>query len=467
MRSQLRIALVLAMTAAVAMPVGGIAQAGGAGAEVAGDRHGSSHSRANAVVDWNATATQAAVTSGMSPGLNPLGESRLYAMMAIATHDALNGIDRRYRPYVHQDLHAQPWASPDAAVAAAARNVLVPGLQKLASPPLDPQAVAKAIADVELAYAGALAAIPDGPAKNSGISTGSAAAAAIIGLRSSDKSDGVLLFDPNYPQGDQPGEWRFTSEDRRFAFAPAWGTVTPFVLNDSSQFAPPGPYPVTSPQYARDFNEVKRLGGDERTRNQRTKDQTQIAMFWVGSSPYLWNGIARTLSAKQHLDMWQSARLFGLLNMAMADGYIGSFATKFSVNYWRPVTAIREGNADGNPATRGNLEWNPLALTPPIPDYDSGHAVEGAAAAAVFRRFFEKDAVGFSACSITLPDPNQRCGGSSQVLRHYSRFSQAAAENGESRILVGYHFRKAVKDGIVHGTKIGDRAASLFLRRSR
>ena len=466
MRSQLRIALVLAVTATVAMPVGGIAQAGSARVATAGDRHGSSQSRSNAVVDWNATATQAAVTSGMSPNLNPLGESRLYAMMAIATHDALNGIDRRYRPYIHQDLHARPWASPDAAVAAAARNVLVPGLQELKPSVPDPQAVANAIAVVELAYTRALAAIPDGPAKTSGISTGTAAAAAVIELRSSDKSNQVLLVDPAYPQGDQPGEWRFTS-DPGFAFAPDWGTVTPFVLKDSSQFAPPGPYPVTSARYAKDYNEVKRLGGDADTGSQRTPDQTQIALFWVGSSPYQWNSIARTLSAKQHLDLWQSARLFGLLNIAMADGYIGSFATKFSVNYWRPVTAIREGNADGNPATTGNLKWNPLAPTPPIPDYDSGHAVEGGTAAAVFRRFFEKDAVGFSVCSITLPDPNQRCGGSSQVLRHYSRFSQAAAENGESRILVGYHFRKAVKDGIVHGTKIGDRAVSLFLRRSR
>ena len=464
MRSQSRIALVLAVAATAVIPIAGIAQAGSAGVEAA-DHHGLSHSRSTAVVDWNATATQAAVTSGMSPGRNPLGESRLYAMMAIATHDALNGIDRRYRPYVHQDLHAQPWASPDAAVAAAARNVLVPGLQELAPSLPDPQAVANAIAGVELAYTGALAAIPDGPAKNSGISTGSAAAAAINELRSSDKSDKVLLVDPAYPQGDQPGEWRFTSVPG-FAFAPAWGTVTPFVLNDSQQFAPPGPYPVTSAQYARDFNEVKRLGGDEQTGSQRTTDQTQIALFWVGSSPYQWNSIARTLSTK-HLDMWQSARLFGLLNMAMADGYIGSFATKFSVNYWRPVTAIREGNADGNPATTANLTWNPLAPTPPIPDYDSGHAVEGAVAAAVFRRYFEKDAMGFSVCSITLPDPNQRCGGTSQVLRHFSRFSQAAAENGESRILVGYHFRKAVEDGIVHGAKIGDRAVSLFLRRSR
>jgi PAP2 superfamily. len=466
MRSQLRIALVLAIAATAVMPVAGIAQAGSPGVQAADDRHGSSHSRSTAVVDWNATATQAAVTSGMSPDLNPLGESRLYAMLAIATHDALNGIDRRYRPYVHQDLHAQPWASPDAAVSAAARNVLVPGLKELASPLLDRQAVAKAIADVENAYAGALAAIPDGPAKNSGISTGTAAAAAITERRSSDKSDKVLLIDPLYPQGDQPGEWRFTP-DRKFAFAPTWGTVTPFVLKDSRQFAPPGPYPVTSRKYARDFNEVKRLGGDAKTRSQRTPDQTQIALFWVGSSPYQWNSIARTLSTKQHLDLWQSARLFGLLNMAMADGYIGSFATKFSINYWRPVTAIREGNADGNPATTANLTWNPLATTPPIPDYDSGHAVEGAVAAAVFRRYFDKDAIDFSVCSITLADPNQRCGGTSQVLRHFSRFSQAAAENGESRILVGYHFRKAVEDGIVHGTKIGDRAVSLFLRRSR
>lgn len=462
-RPHIGMALVMAMVATALMPVAATAQARTAGVDMTGDRHGPPDPRSNAVIDWNGTATQAAVTSGMSPDLNPLAESRLYAMTTIAMHDALNGIDRRYRPYVHRDLHARPWASPEAAVAAAARNVLVPGLEQLAPSLPDQQAVTNAIAGVEAAYGSALQAIPAGPAKDTGIETGRAAAAAIIEQRSSDKSDKVLLVDPDYPQGDQPGQWRFTP-DRPFAFAPAWGTVTPFTLEDSHQFAPPGPYPVTSAQYARDFREVKRLGGDAQTGSQRTPDQTQIALFWVGSSPYLWNSIARTLSTTQRLDMWQSARLFGLLNTAMADGYIGSFATKFAVNYWRPVTAIREAATDGNPGTIADPTWNPLATTPPIPDYDSGHAVEGGVAAAVFRQFFGKDAVGFSACSITLPDPDQRCGGSSQVLRQFSRFSQAAAENGESRILVGYHFRKAVNDGIVHGTKIGSRAVSLFLR---
>ena len=126
-------------------------------------------------------------------------------------------------------------------------------------------------------------------------------------------------------------------------------------------------------------------------------------MFWLESSPLQWNRIARTLSVSRRLDRWQSSRLFALLDMAMADGYIGSFDTKYDYRYWRPVSAIRAADADGNPATSADPTWTPLEPTPPIPDYDSGHAVEGAAAAEVLARFFGSDRAAFSICSYTLP----------------------------------------------------------------
>jgi len=463
-RPQIGTALVLALAASALLPVTGMAQAASAG--IVGDRHGPPHSRSNAVVDWNATATQAAVTAGLSPDLDPLAESRLYAITAVAVHDALNAVDRRYRPYLPGDRHVRRGASPEAAVAAAARDVLVPGLDALRPELSDQQAVTNAIASVQAAYTTALAAIPDGPAERLGVEVGQDAAAAIQDVRKTDHSSEVIVFDSNYPQGTEPGQWRFTP-DRPFAFAPKWGSVTPFVLRNNQQFAPSGPYPLTSPKYAADLNEIKRLGGDARTGSQRTPEQTQIARFWVGSSPYQWNNIARNLATDHHLDLWDSARLFGLLGMAMADGYTSSFATKFTVKFWRPVTAIRLADSDGNPATSSDPTWNPLVTTPPIPDYDSAHAVEGSAAAAVFTRFFGNDKVRFSVCSLTLPDTQNRCGGSAPVVRHFSGFAQAAAENGESRILVGFHFRKAVSDGLGRGTKIGNRAASLFLGPAR
>jgi PAP2 superfamily len=257
--------------------------------------------------------------------------------------------------------------------------------------------------------------------------------------------------------------WRFTP-GFDFAFAPGWAEVTPFVLRDSSQFRPGPPYALTRKKYAADFNEVKRLGGDGvKTPSARTAEQTEIALFWVESSPLQWNRIARAVSADTGLDLWEQARLFGLLNMALADGYVGSFDTKYHYDYWRPVTAIQTADTDGNPDTGVDRHWTPLVPTPPIPDYDSAHSVEGSAAAKVLQRFFGTDRIGFATCSMTLPS-GSTCDDETPVLRHYAGFSQAAAENGLSRILVGFHFRKAVEEGITHGAKIGNRAVNRFLR---
>jgi hypothetical protein len=295
------------------------------------------------------------------------------------------------------------------------------------------------------------------------LNIGQDAAAAILALRADDGSD-TLLIDDSYPQGTNPGEWRFTP-GVPFAFAPGWGTVTPFVLRDGAQFRPGPPYAITSNKYTAEFDEVKKLGGDNViTPSERTDEQTQIGFFWIESSPLLWNRIARTVALAEKLDIWESARLFGLLNMAMADGYIGSFETKYHYNYWRPVTAIRTADTDGNPDTTEDPTWTPLQLTYPIPDYDSAHSVEGGAAAQVLKRFFGTDHIRFSACSLSLPLLQEQCGGASEVLRRYKSFSQAAEENGESRILIGIHFRQGVEEGIEHGRNIADRAVNRFLQ---
>jgi hypothetical protein len=411
----------------------------------------------DAVTAWNANAGAAALAAGLAPANNPLHESRLYAVMHLAIHDALNAIDRRSRPYA-VDLPANPGASPEATVAAAARDVLVPLLTQL--PP--PFVGADGVKIVEEDYMDALAAIPDSPAKTQGVELGQAAAEALLALRAADGSD-TPLFDSSYPQGTDPGEYRFTP-GFMFVFAPGWADVTPFVLNDSSQFRPGPPFAVTSKKYTADFNEVKALGGDDvTTPSARTAEQTEIALFWVESSPLQWNRIARTVSGSEGLDMWENARLFGLLNMALADGYIGSFETKYHYNYWRPVTAIQTADTDGNPSTSADPNWTPLVRTPPIPDYDSAHSVEGGAAAGVLKRFFGTDDIGFTTCSLTLP-AGSTCTDPSPVLRSYTSFSQAEEENGLSRILVGFHFRDAVETGIKHGEKIGERAVNLYLR---
>ena len=447
MRSMTRIMLVMSIAAAVLAPVVGPANARPA--------------RGDAVLVWNAIAGRAARDACLAPTNNPLHESRLYAAMHLAVHDALNAVDRRSRPYAFT-TGPMPGAAPEAAVAAAARDVLAPLLRQLPAPFSDCVATNDAVAPVEAADGAALGAIPDGRAKRQGIALGQAAAAASRARRPADGSD-TPLFDTAYPQGTRPGEYRFTP-GFDFAFAPGWAEVTPFVLRSASQFRPGPPDAVTQSRYTADFNEVKRLGGDDiTTPSARTAEQTEIARFWVESSPLQWNRIARTVAAARGLDLWRSARLFGLLNMALADGYIGSVDTKYhGYNYWRPVTAIRTAATDGNPDTHADPTWTPLVPTPPIPDYDSAHAVEGGAGSQVLQRFFGTDHVGFATCSLTLP-AGSACDDPSPVLRSYTSFSQAREENGVSRILVGFHFRKAVQEGIDHGRQIGNRAVERAL----
>ena len=265
------------------------------------------------------------------------------------------------------------------------------------------------------------------------------------------------------PQETNPGEYRCTPGTPFIAFE-GWENVTPFVLRHSSQFRPGPPYAVTMKKYTADFKEVKSLGGDDViTRSSRTADQTQIALFWYESSPLKWNRIARTVSAGQGLTMWENARLFGLLNMALADGYIAMVDSKNHYNYWRPITAIRAADTDNNPDTTADPTWTPLRQTPPNQDYASGHSIEGGAGAEVLKQFFGTDEISFMDCGAVLP-AGSTCSDQTPTLRWFTSFSQAADENAYSRILIGFHFRKSVEQGTEYGRKIGKRAANLYLR---
>jgi len=221
---------------------------------------------------------------------------------------------------------------------------------------------------------------------------------------------------------------------------------------------------VTEQNYTADFNEVKSLGGDGiTTPSARTADQTEIALFWWESSPLKWSRIARAVSVDTGLDLWENARLFGLLNMALADGYIAMVDSKNHYHYWRPVTAIQTGDTDGNPDTTGDPAWTPLRPTPPDQDYASGHSIEGGAAAEVLKQFFGTDQISFRDCGVTLP-AGSTCSDPSPKLRSYTSFSQAAAENAYSRILIGFHFRKSVEEGTDYGRKIGEGAVTRYLQ---
>ena len=224
-----------------------------------------------------------------------------------------------------------------------------------------------------------LAVIPNGPAKNNGIVIGQAASAAILALRSADHATDLVTYTP----GTQPGDWQPTPNPVPFdppapaellpAALPGWGRLTPFVLRRSSQFEPDGPPRLSGKRYARDYNEVK---SDRRKDSAtRTAEQTSIARFWYEGSPVKWSRIASVLAESQNLDSWDTARLLALINLAMADGFIAGFETKYDFNFWRPVTAIRAGDTDGNDATVADPTWSSLLNTPAIPDYTSTHSM--------------------------------------------------------------------------------------------
>jgi hypothetical protein len=415
----------------------------------------------DAVIVWNANAAVAAMKACLTPLDSPFHESRLYAVMHIAVHDALNAIDRRYRPYTY-DKTAAPGASPEAAVAAAARDVLVPLIMQLPSELFAQSCIDAGLASVETDYAAALATIPNAQAKSQGIAVGQAAAAAILAVRAVDGAVGPFL-NHNCPQTARPGQYQCTPGTPFIVFE-TWERVAPFVLEDAAQFRPGPPYEAIAKGYTADFNEIKSLGGDGiTTPSARTADQTEIALFWYESSPLKWSRIARAVSIKKGLNLWENARLFGLLNMALADGYIAMAATKNHYNYWRPVTAIQMGETDGNPDTIGDPAWTPLRPTPPDQDYASGHALEGGAAAEVLKLVLGTDEISFRDCGVTLPT-GSTCSDPSPVFRSYASFSQAAFENAYSRILIGFHFRKSIEEGTAYGRKIGERAVSLNLR---
>ncbi len=360
-------------------------------------------------------------------------------MMHIAIHDALNAIDRRFRPYTF-DKQAEPSASPEAAVAAAARDVLVPLIRQLPLELVAQSCIDAGVASVEAAYAAALAAIPERSGQGAGYRCGTGRGGGDPRPESRGRRRWTIS-EFQLPAGPSPGKYQCTPGFPVVAFE-VWEKVTPFVLQDNAQFRPGPPYAVTEQRYTADFNEVKSLGGDGiTTPSARTADQTEIALFWYESSPLKWSRIARAVSVNKGLDLWENARLFGLLNMALADGYIAMAATKNHYNYWRPVTAIQTGETDGNPDTTGDPAWTPLRPTPPDQDYPSGHSIEGGAAAEVLKQFFGTDQISFQDCGVTLP-AGSTCSDPSPVLRSYTSFSQAATENAYSRILIGFHFRK-------------------------
>lgn len=385
------------------------------------------------VLKWN-EALSLAVDNKMPPA----PEARIYAMVSLAVHDALNNVVPRYETYALDNrwVNAKEiskkniYPIADAAVAQAAHDVLI------------------VLAPASAANAGALlteclAPIEESEFKARGIQIGKEAAQSVLAARGDDPP---LRFHA-YPQGTEPGQYKSPMPylvanppvwPANAAYAPDMGVFRPFGIVASDQFRAKPPYSIDSPEYTADFNEVKSLGGS--TSTERTQEQADMGVFFLDNVSNSINRVVRFMAIQNALDGWETARLLALTQMAQFDACLSSFEGKYHYNLWRPITAIRSGGNDGNGETEGDPLWSILPAaraTPPTPTYPSTHSEMGGAGAEILKLYFRRDNIPFTIGSYYLPGAE----------RSFASFSQFATECATSRIYIGYHFRSDVVEG--------------------
>jgi hypothetical protein len=398
--------------------------------------------RADVVLDWNAIAVSTVT------GQNPFAQSRFMAITQLAVFEAVNAITGDYKPYLGTVV-APAGASADAAAVAAAYRVLKNYF------PLDP--------NLDAAYAASLAAIPNGSAKSGGIATGEAAAAQMIALRLNDGSSPPQF---SLPTSIDPGVWQLTpSCPAAGGVAFQWQNMTPFGVPSApgsqawiAQFAPGPPPALTSRRYARDYNELKRVGSVTSDLSERPQDRADVARFYAASSPaFVFNLAARQVAAAEGSSLSKNARALALLNMASNDSLVASFWTKYHYKLWRPETAIFEGNLDGNARTDADTTYVPYILTPCFPSYPSNHGSASNSAAEVLRRAFGEGGHAITIANAAVPG----------VTFHYTRFNQITNDISDARIFGGIHFRFDQEAGADLGRDIGTYEYKHNLRRAK
>ena len=392
------------------------------------------------VLDWNAGTHQ--VIKAADGYMNPMAASRTLAMVHLAMHDAVNAVDARYDSYA---MKSTATAAPTPAAGNAARRRTDEGVAAIAAvtaahdvlAALYPQQkpLLQSMLGTTLHEAG------HGPAIAQGRKLGGQAAAAMLAQRANDGS----AAEETYKPGQRPGEYQYTP-GFDFLAAPHWRAVKPFSLARPSQFRVAPPPALDSAEYAAALQEV-RLAGSNQPGARRSADESQYAAFWYEFSDAGWNRIARTVARERPQNLWDRARTFALLNVAMADAYIAGWDSKMHYNFWRPVTAIRAG---------GDAGWTPLLPTPPVQDHPSTHSALGAAAALALAEGFGNDRIGFEFASPSaLPE---------HPVRAFPGFGAAARENADSRVKAGLHFRFATVQGLKLGEQIGRHATAKLLR---
>src|SRR6201993_359354 len=406
-------------------------------ANAATDEQQNSAQPVNAVIEWNRTLLAIVRTPGAQPA--SIHSARNFAILHAAIYDAVNNINPTFSPYLVRLPDVPRNASEVAAADEAAHDVLVflyPAFQ--------------VSLDTELQQD--LGQIPDNEKKTQGVAVGQAVASQLLAARS---ADGANVIPSPYIPGNQPGDYQLTPPN----FAPAdftqWPQVTPFALERADEFRPGPPPALTGNLYTEAFNEVKSLGFINSTT--RTAEQTEIGQFWNGNIQDFWNEIGQTAALQRHLNLENRARLFALLNISLADTAIAFFEAKYTYNFWRPVTAIRLADTDGNPRTEPNPTWLPLSTkTAPDPSYPGAHSAISKAGATVLRFYFGDQFTSNVASE-------SRAG----VTRHFTSFSAAAEEAGLSRIYAGQHFRTDHNAGKSLGRQVAESIDARILLREK
>ena len=373
-----------------------------------------SGAQANVITDWDTAAIAIAAPA-------PAGQREM-AILHAAMFDAVNSIERRYRPYL-VDLAAAKTASAEAAATAAAAGVLTG---------LHPEAVAQ----IKSAMASSLAAVPDGTAKTDGLAVGEAVAAKILAARADDGANTPDAYRPK----TKPGVYVPTA----VMIGSAWPEMKPFVLTSPSQFRPAPPIALESKEWATDYNEIKDLGG--KNSSKRSAQQTETARFWLAVGPPAYHQIPRQLVVAKRMSVIESARFMALYTIALTDAYIAVYDAKYAYDFWRPLTAIRNGDLDGNSATDRDATWLPIDPTPMHPEYPCAHCIESGAAAAVIEALTgSSDIPEVTMTSVTAPG----------VTHRWTNMAAFTDEVANARIWAGFHYRFSTQVGTDMGRKIG------------
>jgi hypothetical protein len=375
---------------------------------------------ADVITDWNEKGV-----AFVTPRMPPPATERVTAMVHVAMFDAVNSIERRYRPYLVQ-LPAAPTTSKEAAATAAAGTVLAG---------LHPQSAA----ELRGAMSVYLAAIPNSDAKADGIRLGEAVAAKILEARSSDGADGPDAYRPK----TRPGVYVPTA----ITVLSMWPNVKPFGMTSPSQFRPVSPIALKSEQWATDYNEIKEFGS--KTSTKRSARQTEDARFWLFTGAQSLHPLARQLVIAKKMSVIDSARFSALVAIAAADAYIAVLDAKYHYDFWRPITAIRNGDNDDNPATERDATWQPIDNTPMHPEYPCAHCINSASIAAVVEAALGTADVP----ELTLTSPT-----APGVTHRWTNMWAYANEVADARIWAGFHYRFSNRVAQDMGRKIGEHA---------